>query len=451
MKKFFKRAAATVTALSVLAAAVVFDVPGLVKALAAGSGEHTEHKICAGSSCTDSSHTDITDWVGINDLSSLETGKHYYLTEDITLGNAADGDTESQQSAIEIAGKDITLCLNGHTISIQEGVQARIFYIKNNGSLTLCDCQETGKLTGGNVSGSGSAVYVLSGMYSGSFAMYGGTISGNTASSYGGGVYLHSGTFEMNGGTILNNGKNSNSDVTTTNGGGVFVHYGTFKMTDGTISNNTASSNGAGVFSNGTFTMDGGTISGNTASSGGGVYLNGDTNSYGTFTMNSGTIMNNEAGLGGGVYSYNSIFNMDGGTISGNTAKNYGGGLVVNGRKSTMNGGTISNNTAATSGGGVFIVVGVFEISGGTISNNTATEYYGGGVYVNGGTGTFEISSGEISGNEATGHGGGVYNFERILPSVPDRTSESCRSNGRSVRIFTEQTERITPKRKNSE
>jgi hypothetical protein len=59
------------------------------------------------------------------------------------------------------------------------------------------------------------------------------------------------------------------------NGGGVEVNGGTFAMYGGTISGNTGSF-GGGVFvsTTGTFTMSGGTISGNTGNYGGGVYVN---------------------------------------------------------------------------------------------------------------------------------------------------------------------------------
>ncbi|GHV75517.1 hypothetical protein AGMMS49942_03380 [Spirochaetia bacterium] len=83
------------------------------------------------------------------------------------------------------------------------------------------------------------------------FVMYGGTITGNTATYLGGGVDVGNGTFTMNGGTI--------SDNTAQSGGGVFV--------------------------SGTFTMNGGTISGNTANRGGGVFVE-----WGTFTKTGGTI-----------------------------------------------------------------------------------------------------------------------------------------------------------------
>ena len=237
MKKIFKRVAAVVTALSVMAAAVVFDVPERILALAAAE-TRAETQNCSGNH---------TGWTEFTSTTTLEDGKKYYLTDDVALGNADDGDEQSKQPAIEIDNKKITLCLNNHTISIQEGVQARIFFIKGNGSLTLCDCQGGGKLTGGNASlGSGGAVYV----YSGSFNMYGGTISDNNAAQYGGGVYVTGGKFIMTSGTISGN--------TASTSGGVFVSSATFKMSGGTIG--------------GTSEADK-----NTAGYGGGVYVNGKT------------------------------------------------------------------------------------------------------------------------------------------------------------------------------
>jgi hypothetical protein len=87
------------------------------------------------------------------------------------------------------------------------------------------------------------------------------------------------------------------------------------------------------------------------------------------------------------------------GTISGNTASiGNGGGVYVAGSASsfTMNGGTIGGtdptkkNTAGTNGGGVHVISGgIFDMNGETISDNTANQ--GGGVYVK--TGTFTMRS----------------------------------------------------------
>jgi len=133
----------------------------------------------------------------------------------------------------------------------------------------------------------------------------------------------------------------------------VNVEGGIFKMKNGaTITGNTDnsySSGGGGVYVyGGTFEMEGGTISGNTASSGGGVYV-----SSGTFTMSGGTISGNTASNGGGVYNFDT-FTMSGGTISGNKANKNGGGVYASWAQTIIQGGNITNNNAAEYGGGLY-------------------------------------------------------------------------------------------------
>jgi hypothetical protein len=98
-------------------------------------------------------------------------------------------------------------------------------------------------------------------------------------------------------------------------------------MSGGTLSGNTATSNGGGVYlgnSRVTFTMNGGLIEGSSAVSGGGVYV-----AAGTFTMNGGSIKDSSAVSGGGVYEASGTFTMTNGTIEGNSAVS-GGGVYVN-------------------------------------------------------------------------------------------------------------------------
>ena len=61
-------------------------------------------------------------------------------------------------------------------------------------------------------------------------------------------------------------------------------------MNGGKISGNTAATYGGGVYNNSTFTMSGGSISGNTADSGGGGVAQ-----WGTFRLITGTIYGNDA------------------------------------------------------------------------------------------------------------------------------------------------------------
>ena len=132
---------------------------------------------------------------------------------------------------------------------------------------------------------------------------------------------------------------------------------------------------GAIYVESGRFIMNGGTISGNTAKSGGGV----EVNTSGSFTMNGGIISGNTANSsGGGINVSTSSFTMNGGIISGNTANN-GGGINVSSTSSfTMNGGKISGNTAVNGGGVRIYNNAEFTMNGGAISGNTADR---GGIY----------------------------------------------------------------------
>jgi len=114
-------------------------------------------------------------------------------------------------------------------------------------------------------------------------------------------------------------------------------------------------------------------------------------NSGGTLIMNAGSRIignSNNSGnsnYGGGVYvNGNGTFNMNGGTISGNTVigrdTGYGGGVYVaeNGT-CIMSGGVISGNTAIANtegsvvfGGGVYVNKGIFAKTGGIIYGYTA-------------------------------------------------------------------------------
>ena len=191
---------------------------------------------------------------------------------------------------------------------------------------------------------------------------------------------------------------------------------------------------GEGVYNLGFFIMYNGKISGNNSSG---------VNAQSLFKMYDGMICNNKTSdFGGGVYvsdsgKYEYNFEMYGGEISDNEAKN-GAGVFIRGKKVAMNGGIISRNKSTNDGGGVYNDVGTFEMSGGEISNNTTINFgggvfnkrgiftmsdgttisgnkamYGGGVYKE--SGTFTMSGGTITGNESAGtsgnaSGGGVYN-----------------------------------------
>ena len=387
---------------------------------------HT-HYLCGGSTCNGSGHENETykttfekeikqegntlkigdkSWAptkGSNDTFYILPTGTYYLGSDISL-----------EYTIKIEN-NVTLCLNGHKITAADGMDA--IYM-TGGSITLTDCKGVGTITHAS-SKTGRGVYVSSG----TFNMYGGSITGNKAQDAqgrGGGVYVYSGsgTFNMYGGSITGN-------RATGDGGGVYVDGGGFTMSGGTIGGtktgetNTATYGGGGVYAKANFEMTGGSITGNETNRGGGVYVTGK----GSFTMSASAdgqnipsiTGNNATENGGGVYvvGSSSTFKMTGGSIGGtnendaNTA-DRGGGVCVDCGKFTMSASadgqnipSITGNNATENGGGVYVIgsSSTFEMTGGSITGNNAykSDYistFGGGVCV--GSGIFTVS-GEVT------------------------------------------------------
>jgi hypothetical protein len=429
---------------------------------------HT-HYLCGGSTCNGSGHENETykttfekeikqegntlkigdkSWAptkGSNDTFYILPTGTYYLGSDI-----------SPEYTIKIEN-NVTLCLNGHKITAADGMDA--IYM-TGGSFTLTDCKGVGTIThassktgrgvyvssgtfnmyGGSITGNkaqdaqgrGGGVYVYSG--SGTFNMYGGSITGNRATGDGGGVYKSgsNSSFNMYGGSITGNTANSY-------GGGVYVDGGGFTMSGGTIGGtktgetNTATYGGGGVYAKANFEMTGGSITGNETNRGGGVYVTGK----GSFTMSASAdgqnipsiTGNNATENGGGVYvvGSSSTFKMTGGSIGGtnendaNTAYR-GGGVCVDCGKFTMSASadgqnipSITGNNATENGGGVYVIgsSSTFKMTGGTIggtdANDANTATNGGGVCVSK-NGSFEMSGSScITNNKATSYGGGVH------------------------------------------
>ena len=177
----------------------------------------------------------------------------------------------SAAGSLFTVGSGVTLTLDNNVTLQGRNGMASLVWVNSGGTLVM----NTGsKISGNSSSNDGGGVYVGN---NSTFTMNGGTISGNSSSSYGGGggvLVGNGGTFTMNGGAV-----SGNSSSYGGGGGGVLVgNGGTFTMSGGSVSGNSSSSYGGGVYVNGTFTMDGGEISGNSASRyGGGVYLGNGT------------------------------------------------------------------------------------------------------------------------------------------------------------------------------
>ncbi len=238
----------------------------------------------------------------------------YKLTDNLSVQTLAGKDSNLKTTSLYIGGNDedatVNLDLQGYSLDSEDCA----IIVMDGSTLNLYDSGEaaggddlTGSIsgkTGLSFTAEDGTEYVYAGGIGvfGTFNMYGGSITGNTAGKdgqvgYGGGVYVFGGaTFNMYGGTISGNSA-------TTHGGGVAVRSAQdaapvpnpLQVGDAEIENwdkvdggnivvelsvsllNAPEPMAAGD-SAGTFNLYGGTITSNTAPMGGGIYAGGTVN-----------------------------------------------------------------------------------------------------------------------------------------------------------------------------
>lgn len=238
------------------------------------------------------------------------TNRNYELGGGILLGNGStftmnggeiSGNTANGGGGVAIIGS--TMVMNGGTISNnstyktsgQGSYGAGVYvadYANASGGDTLFTAQPA------------------------SFEMNGGKITGNTALDYGGGVL----TFPQQSQKItidINNGEISGNQVTKGSGGAIAAFFGVTELNikGGTLTGNSAYQFGGGVFlyQATKVTISGGMISENKAlRGGGGVCLREGS----AVKQTGGAIENNVAKVGGGIYS--GTYTMTGGVIKDN-------------------------------------------------------------------------------------------------------------------------------------
>ena len=296
--------------------------------------------------------TALTSLIGGN-----ETAKDVSTAEELTAAIAdVKFDTVKLTGDISISNSltvnrpDVTLDLNGYTLTCGDTECDDIFSVNEHGNLTVKDSGTGGKIDGQN---------------------------NNCGFSINGGILT------LKSGTIIN-------CMTDGDGGAVDISDGgKFEMSGGAITNCKASDDSGAVdIGDGcTFIMNSGTISGCRADDdAGAIFIKGNA----SFVMNGGTIENCSAGFCGGAVKMRSTsrFTMNGGTISGCTAQ-QGGGVYVDGSSTfTMNDGSIASCTAVNGGNSVFVVKpsASFTMTGGTVDGSITMLYTVGNntVYMDG-------------------------------------------------------------------
>lgn len=324
------------------------------------------------------------------------------------------------------------------------------------GSMTMNDgtISENTLVAGGAEYGGGIALVAISTSSSSTFTMSGGTISKNSA-KLGGGISTQGINLTLSGGTI-GASTYENGNTATQYGGGLYVgpyRSGTnTKKPDCTISGctikyNTANESGGGVFAEEcTMTFSSGSVSNNkvysdsaTYISGGGVYIKeGSLGISGTAEISNNMVSTNSTTIGvvgGGLYIFKSgIVTMTGGSINANTV-------------STPAGPPTAISSGGAMGGGVYIFTnGKMELENGSINNNIASatsstngNAMGGGVYIFD-SGELNMTGGTVNGNSASivngaCSGGGMYSSGKLKLAGGEIRINSCDGSSSSTRM----------------
>lgn len=402
------------------------------------------HCICGAANCSEGhGETGGFDWqawngdITVGSASDASSGAVYlYLEKDITITNTLDI-------------KDVTvyLCLNGKTLTInKEGHPA--VRVGENQNFILCDCKETGKITGakGNTNDELTRRGTINCQTGSSFVMYGGSIADNEIiGANGGGVFVSGGTFTMHGGSFRNNkAPNGSGGAVSAENGRIYIYGGemtenrainggaihlknktTAEIKNLKASDNTARGMGGAIF---TETSDNvniynAEISGNNAANGGGIYVK--------------AIKNNNSN----PFFFIKIYNSD---IHDNHAKNHGGGILLDGSNknnatTSLYDSNIHDNHAGSDGGGLYLKASAAaNLYGDTFAGNSCSGN-GGAICATGSTYLYIPKHNNptyIRGNTANS-GGGIYTNANQFNSLGTCVFEgnTAQNNGGAIYI----------------
>lgn len=400
-----------------------------------------------------------------NEFTIAMINSNEYATLQEAINAANDGDTitlclDSAQNLTIENKKDLTLDLNGHTITKTDNHSntgtATVLTVKNSNVNFVGDGLITGAKTkittvsevsinGGpiqkrtstknvdanekyRVISSTNSNLVFNGPdVTSAIQQY--SLSESEDKTYGGVVFVKDGNLTIEKGKF-EGGSKSTSGISY--GATVAVKQGDFVMTGGAITGpgiyrTTGLSYGGSLYVAGkpdgssAVKITGGVIDstkkGKKASYGGNVALSKCAAEIG----GDAKIQNGYASSGGNVYMSNGSLKVTGGTITNGTATQKGGGIYAAGNYADsvsveIAGGVISNNsvTATASGnggGGVYAQYATLDMTGGSIEGNTTKSKNGAGIYLDL-VEKVNLTKGAISNNAAANvesSGGGVY------------------------------------------
>jgi hypothetical protein len=338
------------------------DGPGQDLVTVSGNHQSGVFKISAdpGVQAVTMSGLTIADGTGILVDGQFQGGGIYNDHANLTLSNCtvSGNAVGTKGNGGGIYNKLGTLIVNSSTISGNAGSRGGGIY-NYFGTVVVSASTVSDNTLGGGISCE----------YIGELTVDSSTIANNQSGDWGAGIFSHVPT------TITHSTISGNS--TSQLGGGIYVGGGGSRQTlvtisDSAILGNTAVEDG-GLFNIGdTVLLDHTIVSGNDATgSSSESAAAGGINNQGRMSITDCTIANN---IGPGIQTSSSLV-MTGSTVSGNVGDFLGGGLFVSYGDAQISNSTISGNTAADAGGGIALWahVGTVELTSVTITGNTAS------------------------------------------------------------------------------
>ncbi len=288
-----------------------------------------------------------------------------------------------------------------------------------NASLSLTNATIDSNITASSP-GNGGGIHITGAT---NVTLLGGSVSGNTASSEGGGLWNGTGIMNLAGVTVANN--TASGDASNQGGGGIYNLRGVVLTQSNTVIENNvadgASGSGGGVLNDSaaTLIMSQTVVRGNIASrAGGGIEDNSGAST--AVSLIDVTLEANSTGStpgnGGGLHVTGAgNVEMKRGVVRDNIAAAEGGGLWNGSGAMVVDSVLIENNEAQGAaadqgGGGIYNLSGVLVVSNATqINDNRATGASGsGGGILNDVGGTLTVDSSSFSGNSANRAGGAL-------------------------------------------
>jgi len=243
------------------------------------------------------------------------------------------------------------------------------------------------------------------------------TVTGNSGSLYGAGIY-NAGTLD-----VLNGSAIGGSNIANDRGGGIYNTSTGTTTVDASVVNNNWANEGGAIYNEGVLDVLNGSVIGGSGEynlalvlNGGGIY----NAATGVVTVDASTVSANlVANNGGGIYNFGGAVTVQSdsaiGWAGGNNSADVSGGGIYNtaGGLVTVDASTVSNNVANVgngggNGGGIYnsstlIVLNSSAIDANAVGGNVA---HGGGIY-NNGTATVDASA---VGDNSAANGAGIYN-----------------------------------------